>query len=323
MATPIFIAATPQAQREALIGLNTEYMAWVAEGVERHLGMAQQALNGMTLADYVSGTLDKVCGKGPPEGIFYIVEVDGQPAGMGGLRRLQDGVAEIKRFYIRPEHRGLKLGKALLRRLLMDAHQFGYHTTRLDSAPFMHAAHQLYATAGFKDCTAYEGSEVPAALRPHWRFMQRHEALIRQAGPADAGAVQACIAAAFSPYIERIGRPPAPMLLDIPKEIVAQRVWVAEAGGTLAGTIVQYPTEQGFYIDTVAVAPEVRGTGIGRALLQFAEQEATRRDCEQVYLCTNSRMVENQALYTRIGYTEYERKSVGPYDRVFYRKPLV
>jgi len=40
---------------------------------------------------------------------------------------------------------------------------------------------------------------------------------------------------------------------------------------------VQYETEHGFYIDTVAASPAHQGSGIGRALLVFAEGEACRR----------------------------------------------
>jgi hypothetical protein len=41
-----------------------------------------------------------------------------------------------------------------------------------------------------------------------------------------------------------------------------------------------------------------------------------------IYLCTNSKMTENQVFYPRIGYVEYERKHEGGYDRVFYAKAL-
>ncbi|MNL79760.1 hypothetical protein D3C87_2064340 [compost metagenome] len=57
-------------------------------------------------------------------------------------------------------------------------------------------------------------------------------------------------------------------------------------------------------------------------MLMFAEHEALRRGFDSLYLCTNSKMVENQALYTKIGYVEYERKHMTGYDRIFYRKAL-
>lgn len=146
--------------------------------------------------------------------------------------------------------------------------------------------------------------------------------IIRQASAGDVDAVKACVTAAFEMYVERIGKPPGPMLLDFPAEIAARHVWLAESHSEVVGALVQYETQQGFYIDTVAVLPGLQGTGIGKMLLQFAEQEALRRGHDSVYLCTNVKMTENQIFYPRIGYVEYERKFDGGYDRIFYRKKL-
>ena len=145
---------------------------------------------------------------------------------------------------------------------------------------------------------------------------------VRLAVEADAYAVRTCVIAAFDHYVERIGKQPAPMLLDFAAEIEARHVWVAEEGMRVVGAIVQYETAIGFYIDTVAALPSEQGKGIGRALLTFAEEEARRRGYNSIYLCTNSKMTENQALYPRIGYVEYERKYEAGYDRVFYSKAL-
>ncbi len=146
--------------------------------------------------------------------------------------------------------------------------------------------------------------------------------IIREASTRDADGVKACVVAAFEIYTERIGKPSAPMLLDFPTEIEVRHVWLAELDAQVVGVLVQYETIQGFYIDTVAVHPHLQGTGVGKALLQFAEQEALRRGYDFIYLCTNVKMTENQIFYPLIGYTEYERKFDEGYDRVFYRKQL-
>jgi GNAT superfamily N-acetyltransferase len=145
---------------------------------------------------------------------------------------------------------------------------------------------------------------------------------VRRAQPDDAGPVSACVNAAFEPYIARMGKPPGPMLLDHAALAAQGRVWVAEVQGRIVGALVAYDTEQGFYIDTVAAHPTAQGTGVGRALLEFAEQEAGRRGFDSLYLCTNAKMTENQVLYPRIGYVEYDRRTQDGYDRVFYKKPL-
>ena len=150
----------------------------------------------------------------------------------------------------------------------------------------------------------------------------KSELLVRPAHLSDVGAVASCVKAAFTPYIERIGQPPAPMLANFPEIIGAGKVWVAEIAGQVVGVLVQYETRAGFYIDTVAVIPELQGAGVGRALLLFAESEATRRGFRSIYLCTNVKMTENQVFYLKIGYVEYDRKLDQGYDRIFYRKQL-
>lgn len=145
---------------------------------------------------------------------------------------------------------------------------------------------------------------------------------IRAALADDAGAVRACVVAAFEPYIARIGKPPGPMLVDFPRRIEEGAVWLAEQAGRVDGVLVLYETADGFYLDTVAVSPACHGSGVGRALLMFAEREALRRGFASIYLCTNAKMVENQTLYPKAGYVEFARRADGGYDRVFYRKQL-
>jgi len=155
-------------------------------------------------------------------------------------------------------------------------------------------------------------------IRPH----PNPESIVRAAGATDAVTVTECVRAAFALYIERIGKPPAPMLADFPALIAAGKVWVAEMDHRVVGVLVQYATEHGFYIDTVAVLPALQGAGIGRTLLVFAEDEAKRRGFSSIYLCTNVKMTENQVFYPKIGYVEFERKLDEGYDRIFYRKQL-
>lgn len=146
--------------------------------------------------------------------------------------------------------------------------------------------------------------------------------LIRRATPEDARAVRECVTAAFEGYIERLGRPPAPMLLDFPALIGAGNIWVAEVEDRVTGALVQYGTDMGWYLDTVAVFPADQGAGVGRALLQFAEAEAARRGFASIYLCTHATMLENRRLYPKIGYVEFEYQDGSGYERVYFRKQL-
>jgi carbonic anhydrase len=166
----MFRQADAVADRQALIDLNIEYVEWVFAQIEGMHGTSAREILGMAVADYVPTVITKVCGEVPPRGIFYLVEADGQVLGMGGLRRQEDGVAELKRVYVRPAGRGRGLGKALASRLVGDAREFGYGLVRLDTLPFMGDAQALYTAMGFVDCAPYP-IEMPAAFRGRVRYM--------------------------------------------------------------------------------------------------------------------------------------------------------
>ena len=145
---------------------------------------------------------------------------------------------------------------------------------------------------------------------------------IRQATTADAPSIAACVCEAYVHYIERIGRQPGPMLEDYVEVISQFIVHVATLDSRVVGSIVLKVTDEGFYIDNVAVRPSVKGHGVGRTLLQFAEAEARRRGYVSIYLATHELMTENRALYTKVGYKEYDRRVVSGFPRVFFRKSL-
>jgi GNAT superfamily N-acetyltransferase len=146
--------------------------------------------------------------------------------------------------------------------------------------------------------------------------------VLRPALPSDAPGVAACVCEGYVHYIERIGKQPGPMLEDYSVVITEAIVHVAAQGDRVVGAIVLKTTEEGFYLDNVAVRPSAKGSGVGRLLLQLAESEARQRGYASIYLATHELMVENRALYARIGYVEYDHRLVNGYPRVFFRKAL-
>lgn len=143
---------------------------------------------------------------------------------------------------------------------------------------------------------------------------------LRPARATDVDGIKACVDAAYSPYIERIGRKPGPMLEDYSKVIEERQVTVAEFNGAVAGVLVLTTTAEGFLLENVAVLPAHRG--IGKALLQYAESEARRQGFGSLYLYTHEKMTENQRLYSKIGYVEYDRRVEHGLARIFMRKSL-
>jgi ribosomal protein S18 acetylase RimI-like enzyme len=145
---------------------------------------------------------------------------------------------------------------------------------------------------------------------------------LRPATGSDVASVATLIDAAYGHYVERLGMPPRPMTDDYAAVTRDRQVTVAERHGAIVGVVVLTVTDEGFLIDNVAVHPSRRGTGLGKALLQFAEDEARRAGFDAIYLYTHQQMTENLALYSRIGYVEYDRRSQGGFSLVYMRKQL-
>jgi ribosomal protein S18 acetylase RimI-like enzyme len=145
---------------------------------------------------------------------------------------------------------------------------------------------------------------------------------LRPANGDDAARVAELVDDAYGHYVERIGMLPGPMTEDYSEVIANRRVTVAESGGAIVGVIVLGETDEGFAIDNVAVRPSHRGRGLGRALLELAEAEARSAGFDSIYLYTHEKMTENVDLYSRIGYVEYDHRSMGDFSLVFMRKPL-
>ena len=128
--------------------------------------------------------------------------------------------------------------------------------------------------------------------------------------------------AAYQHYVERIGRPPGPMTDDYAEVIRDRRVSVAESQGKIIGVLVLAITDEGFLLENVAVDPAHHGKGLGRTLIEFAEGEARREGFDSIYLYTHEKMTENQALYAKNGYVEYDRRTEKGLARVYMRKSL-
>ncbi|MBL7492439.1 GNAT family N-acetyltransferase [Frankia sp. AgB1.9] len=130
---------------------------------------------------------------------------------------------------------------------------------------------------------------------------------------------------AYRPYLARMaGKRPAPMDADYAHAVGHDEAWVIPGpDGTVLAFVVLVPGDGELLLENIAVDPSEQGRGLGRLLLDLAEQRAVALGATSVWLFTHASMTENQAIYTARGYVETERGAEDGLERVFYRKRLL
>ena len=96
---------------------------------------------------------------GPPHGAFLVIYAGGKPVAGGGIKRDEDGVAEIKRMYVAPHLRRQGLGRRLLEALEEKARELGYARIRLDTGARQPHARAMYERAGYHAIENYNGNQ--------------------------------------------------------------------------------------------------------------------------------------------------------------------
>ena len=100
-----------------------------------------------------------------PDGRLILCQFEDVPAGCIALKKLEPGICEMKRLYVRPEFRGHQLGLKLATHLIDEARRAGYDRMRLDTIPSaMHQAVNLYRSLGFSEIPPYYNNPLPQAL---------------------------------------------------------------------------------------------------------------------------------------------------------------
>ncbi|KAH8425128.1 GNAT family N-acetyltransferase [Aspergillus melleus] len=153
-----------------------------------------------------------------------------------------------------------------------------------------------------------------------------HGLSIIKATPDHVPFIQSMVTAAYSKYIPRIGKPPAPMAANYYELLNTREIFVLERleDHTIVGSIVLRADSDtnSVSINNLVVDPETQGKGYGRLLMNFAEDLAKERGYEAMTLFTNIKMYENLALYPKLGFVEIDRREEDGYERVFFRKDI-
>ena len=140
---------------------------------------------------------------------------------------------------------------------------------------------------------------------------------IRRAEHRDADALAACIDAAYAQYAARIADLP-PVSADCAEEIAKYQVWIAEIEHEIVGGLVIVPQEGFMRLANVAVHPDHKGAGLGRALIALAETESLDQGYREMRLTTHADMPENVQLYAHLGWEPDHRRG----NQVSMRKTI-
>lgn len=146
-----FIEARSACDVEQARGLFREYATWVEidlcfQNFEKELAELP--------GDYV-----------PPDGRLLLASHNGELAGCIALRKIGEGVCEMKRLFVRDAFRGQGIGRNLVGFVIRAATEIGYERMRLDTLPpKMNDAIALYRHYGFKEIGPYYDNPVPGAI---------------------------------------------------------------------------------------------------------------------------------------------------------------
>ncbi|NPD90460.1 MAG: GNAT family N-acetyltransferase [Asgard group archaeon] len=167
-----FVTIKTDQDKTAFVKLNIEYFEWVWDQFIESFNTDVIPLIG-TPEEYVENNKEEFFSYFPPKGICYLIRDGDNYIGMGALRKIKEGICEIKRMYVKSSYRGKGLGKSLLDKLTDDAKNFGFSKIYLDVGPYNIAAQGLYKKFGFIQREPYPETEAPKEFLEHWTFMEK------------------------------------------------------------------------------------------------------------------------------------------------------
>jgi ribosomal protein S18 acetylase RimI-like enzyme len=100
----------------------------------------------------------------PPNGCLLLAKYIGEIVGCVALRKLEQGICEMKRLYVKQKFRKKGIGRQLAEEIIKIAHHSGYSCMRLDTISTMKEANKLYESLGFKMTRPYRYNPIPGAL---------------------------------------------------------------------------------------------------------------------------------------------------------------
>ena len=112
----------------------------------------------------------------PPNGELLVAFSEGHPAGCAAIRKIDEGICEMKRLFVKPQYRGAGLGKLLAESIINEALDKNYSLMRLDTLERLKEAINLYESLGFKQTDAYYNNPLKGVV--YWELeLKNYKAL--------------------------------------------------------------------------------------------------------------------------------------------------
>ncbi len=154
---------------EALIGLSQDYVTWMLGEVRSHY--PQLDTHEFSSEHEYDDIRKKFPGEHvPPDGCLLIAKIDEAVCGCIAIGQLSADICEMRTLFVRPDFRGMGVGKALAEASLDEARRLGYQTVRLDTLAFMEGAQSLYRSMGFYAIEPY--LDLSDSLKQYIRFFE-------------------------------------------------------------------------------------------------------------------------------------------------------
>ena len=99
-----------------------------------------------------------------PDGCLILAMEETNAVGCVALRKIDNGICEMKRLYVKSSSRGEGVGRKLVKAIIEEAEKIGYTKMRLDTVPAMKETIALYCSMGFYEIKPYRENPTVGAL---------------------------------------------------------------------------------------------------------------------------------------------------------------
>ena len=239
-------------------------------------------------------------------------------------RPAYERTAEVS-VYLAPQAQGRGLAQALYRALFAHLAARGFHTAvAIVTLPNPQSA-QLHERCGF----AHVGSLQDVGRKfGQWHGTAIYQRMIGQADlhhavrrleASDTAALAQVLRLIQTSFAYMTGRidPPSSMhqLTVSALAQMAKDSSVLALGDPVAACLVAKPLPHALYLGKIAIASDLRGRGVLRALLGRSEELARSLSLSRLELQVRIELVENQKIFGKCGFVETARNAHPGYDR--------